>query len=264
MHLVKGNIFDIKKLLRNLSTDIDVVFHEAAIASVEISVNNPTRVFETNVRSTMKVIDFCLNSKVKKFIFASSSGVDGDSKGQVLKEDMRCKPISPYSASKIAVENYLDAYYQTFGFDFTSLRYFNVYGPRQSNNEYSGVITIFMDKILKNRSPVIFGNGLQSRDFVNVKDIVRANMLAMRSKNAVGEIMNIGTGKSLSILNLIDIIKRILGKKKIKPKFMKERTGDIRHSLSSIEKARKLIGYNPTIDIKNGLDDYIQHLVSQN
>jgi UDP-glucose 4-epimerase len=237
--------------------EIDVVFHEAAIASVTESVRNPEKVFDSNVRSTMKVIDFCLNSGVKKIIFASSSAVYGDLPNDVLNEDLACKPTSPYGASKLSVENYLHGYWKTYGLKCVSLRYFNVYGPRQSNNEYSGVITIFIDRLINNQSPIIYGDGSQIRDFVNIKDVVYANMLSMESNNAVGEIFNVGTGIPTSILDLVQIARHTVGKDEIDPKFTDVRAGDILQSLSDISKVRNLLGYSPKINLRDGLESFV-------
>ena len=257
LHIIHGDISQIKDILKDLK-DFDALFHEAAIASVTDSVRNPGKVFESNVASTMRVMDYCLDSSVKKIIFASSSAVYGDIPNNILREELVCKPTSPYGSSKLAVENYLHGYWKTYGLKYVSLRYFNVYGPRQSKNEYSGVITIFADRLLNNISPIIYGNGSQTRDFVNIKDVVSGNMLAMESNNAVGEILNIGTGVPTSILDLAQTAKKIMGKNEIYPIFAKARAGDIVHSISDISKARNLLGYDPTIDLQNGLENFMK------
>ena len=182
----------------------------------------------------------------------------GDTPNDILKENLICKPTSPYGASKLAVENYLHGYWKTYGLKYVSLRYFNVYGPRQSNNEYSGVITIFADSLLNNMSPIIYGDGSQTRDFVNIKDVVYGNMLSMESNNAIGEIFNIGTGVSTSILDLVKLAKKIVGKNEIYPIFAEARTGDIVHSVSDISIARNLLGYIPKINLQNGLENFIK------
>ncbi len=261
LHIIRGDISRIHHISKDLK-DLDVVFHEAAIASVTESVRNPEKVFSSNVASTMKVMDFCLDSGVKKIIFASSSAVYGNIPYDVLKEDLVCKPNSPYGASKLTVENYLHSYWKTYGLKCVSLRYFNVYGPRQSNNEYSGVITIFTDRLLNNTFPIIYGDGSQTRDFVNIKDVVSGNMLAMESNSAVGDILNIGTGLPTSILDLVITVKRIVGKKEIYPKFANARSGDILQSLSDISRARNLLDYNPKINLQNGLETFVKSYYS--
>ncbi len=249
LHIIRGDISHIHDVLKDIR-DLDIVFHEAAIASVTESVRNPEKVFDSNVASSMKVMDFCLNSGVKKIIFASSSAVYGDIPNDVLNEDLAGKPSSPYGASKLSVESYLHGYWKTYGLKCVSLRYFNVYGPRQSNNEYSGVITIFIDRLINNKPPIIYGDGSQTRDFVNIKDIVYANMLSMESNNSVGEIFNIGTGIPTSILDLVQIAKKTVGKDEMCPKFTDPRAGDILQSLSDISRAQNLMGYNPSINLQ--------------
>ncbi len=262
LHIKVGDISKISQILKNVK-DIDVVFHEAAIASVAKSVQDPKSVFKTNVSSSMEVLDFCVNAKVKKLIFASSSAVYGDIKAKVLHEDMICNPTSPYGSSKLSIEKYLHSYWKTYGLECVSLRYFNVFGSRQSNNPYSGVITIFVNRILKNLTPVIFGDGLQIRDFINVDDIVKANMLSMISKNATGEVFNIGTGNGTTVIDLINILSLLMGNEKIKHEFFKSRLGDIQASISSIIKAKKLMNFHPQVTIENGLRQFTEWSVSQ-
>ncbi|MDQ6724061.1 MAG: NAD-dependent epimerase/dehydratase family protein [Thermoproteota archaeon] len=257
-----GDISNIAQILKNVK-DIDVVFHEAAIASVAKSVQDPKSVFKTNVSSSMEVLDFCVNTKVKKLIFASSSAVYGDVKANILHEDMVCNPTSPYGSSKLAVEKYLHSYWKTYGLECVSLRYFNVFGSRQSNNPYSGVITIFVNRILKNLSPIIFGDGLQTRDFINIDDIIKANILSMMSKNATGEVFNIGTGNGTTVIDLINILSRLMGNGKIKHEFFKSRIGDIQASISSIIKANKLMDFHPQVTIENGLKQFTEWSVNQ-
>lgn len=257
LHITLGNISDIRQIFKNVK-DIDVVFHEAAIASVTKSVEDPKSVFKSNVSSSMEVLDYCVNSKVKKLIFASSSAVYGDITANVLHEDLICKPTSPYGSSKLAVENYLHSYWKTYGLECVALRYFNVFGSRQGNNPYSGVITIFVNRILKNLKPVIFGDGLQIRDFINVDDVVKANMLSMMSKDATGEVFNIGTGSGTTVLELIHMLADMIGNGKINHVFLKSRLGDIQASISSIIKAKRLINFHPQVDIENGLKQFAE------
>jgi nucleoside-diphosphate-sugar epimerase len=257
LHIIHGDISQIKDILKDLK-DLDVIFHEAGISSVTESIRNPEKVFDSNVASTMKVMNFCVDSGVKKIIFASSSAVYGDIPQNLLTEDLVCKPTSPYGAAKLAVESYLHGYWKTYGLKCVSLRYFNVYGPRQTNNEYSGVITVFADRLLNNTCPIIYGDGSQIRDFVNIKDVVYGNMLAMESNNAVGEIFNIGTGVPTSVLDLLEIAKNIVGKNEIHPMFAEARAGEIVRSLPDISRARNLLGYNPRINLQNGLEHFMK------
>lgn len=155
------------------------------------------------------MLNFCKDTGVKRIVFASSSAVYGDILGQGLSEDNYCKLTSPYGASKVAVEHFLHSYWRTFGLETVALRYFNVYGHRQSKNEYSGVITIFVDRLMRNIPLTIHGDGKQIRDFVNIRDIVRANIHDRKSENAVGQTINIGTGSPTSILDLAHKIKKL-------------------------------------------------------
>lgn len=255
-HFIQGDISEVSQIFRGRE-GFEVVFHEAAIASVTLSVLNPNLIFESNVNSTMKLLNFCKDAGVKKFVFASSSAVYGDLKGQELSEDNYCKPTSPYGASKIAIEHFLHSYWKTYGLETVSLRYFNVYGPRQCKNEYSGVITIFVDKLKRSEPLIIYGDGSQIRDFVNVKDIVKANMLAMESYMGVGKTINVGTGIETSILNLAQLIKKIYDKEKTPITFSKERLGDIKKSVSTTAISKELLGFTPSIALNEGLEEFV-------
>lgn len=263
LHLIQGNVSRINEMSNDLK-DVDVVFHEAAIASVIESVANPSMVFESNVVSTYKILEYCRNTGVNRIIFASSSSVYGDLQSSQLSENENCRPISPYGAMKIAIEHLLYSYWKTYGLKSISLRYFNVYGLRQQNSDYSGVITIFMNKLLRNHSITIFGDGKQIRDFVNIYDVVSANMLAMESLSAVGESINIGTGVETSILGLSMLLRKILGKKHIPIIHSSERNGDIKRSLASVSKAKELLGYTPSINMECGLNSLVPRLTFAN
>ncbi|HEV2193879.1 MAG TPA: NAD-dependent epimerase/dehydratase family protein [Nitrosopumilaceae archaeon] len=248
-------IRDARKIGEVLSDvkDIDVVFHEAAIASVPRSIIEPMVVHDVNVNTSLEILNFCIRNGVKRFLFASTAATYGMIKNDRVSEEMLCKPFSPYGASKLSVESYLDAYRASYGLETVSLRYFNVYGPRQKMNDYSGVITIFTNQLLQRQTPIIYGDGQQSRDFVYVSDIVQANMLAMESKNAIGERFNVATANSITILKLLDILKSITKTKDIEHKFGPSRAGDLRFGLASIDKIRNSLGYVPKISIDKGL-----------
>ncbi len=261
LHVIEGDISEIHKESKDLR-DLDIVYHEAGIASVKFSVTNPSAAFQSNVASTMKVLDFCVDTGVKRIIFASSSAVYGDIESEnATTEEVICKPTSPYGASKLSVENYLYSYWKTYGLEPVSLRYFNVYGPRQNNNDYSGVITTFINRLRKNQAPVIYGDGLQVRDFVHIQDLVEANMLSMESKDAVGQAFNVGTGIPTTIFNLAEILKKILSKEQIKLEFTGPRIGDIRKSLPSISKVQNLLGYRPKVNLQTGLKNFVGEII---
>ena len=246
---------------------VDVVFHEAAIASVPESVAHPMAVHDTNVNGTLNLLDFCVRTKVRRVVFASSAAVYGRVRNPPASEEDLCSPTSPYGASKLSVENYLSAYHSSYGLETVALRYFNVYGTRQRmNDDYSGVITIFAKKLLQSHIPTIFGDGLQSRDFVNVGDIVEANMLAMESKAAVGETFNVATGRSVSILELLESLKSVTGRHEIAPHFAPPRRGDVRVGAASISKIAGMLGYKPAVSLSEGLArlvDYIREQVRE-
>jgi UDP-glucose 4-epimerase len=261
LHVLIGDARNIGQLLSD-ENDIDVVFHEAAIASVSRSVSEPMVVHDVNVNMSLCVMNYCVSKKIQRFVFASSAAVYGIIKGRA-SEDHVCRPYSPYGATKLAVENYLNAYYQTYGLETVALRYFNVFGPRQKLNDYSGVITIFINQLLNKETPTIYGDGMQTRDFVNVKDIVRANMLGMESKNAVGEMFNVATGNSTSILELLLTLKSITKTENMPHKFGPVRAGDVKFGVATIDKIRNELGFEPRISISEGLSDVVEFLKSK-
>lgn len=255
LHLIIGDARDAEMLLQDIN--VDVVFHEAAIASVPKSVIHPMLVHDVNVNMSLQLLNYCLKAGVKRFIFASSAAVYGILDTNAT-EDMTCKPNSPYGASKLAVEDYLHAYWHTYGLETVMLRYFNVYGRRQRYSDYSGVITVFINKLLSGQKPTIFGDGLQVRDFVHVEDIAQANMLAMKSSNAVGEMFNVASGKATSILELAQIIKKLLGAAHIENVFLPPRPADTKFGIASIDKIKRVLGYEAKIQLYDGLRELIE------
>ncbi len=261
LHMIIGDAKNIKNLLKPMS-DIDVVFHEAAIANVARSISDPMAVHDVNVNMTLEVMNFCVKNNVKRFVFASSAAVYGMITNKPVSENQICRPYSPYGASKLAIENYLDAYNHSYGLGTVALRYFNVYGPRQLLNDYSGVITIFINQLLNNIPPTIHGDGLQTRDFVHVKDIVRANLLCMESANAVGEVFNVATQNTISILALLNTLKTVT-KSNIVHKFGPPKPGDVRFGYASIDKIRANLGFEPKFTISNNIVDVVEYLKSK-
>ena len=261
LHVIIHDAKNIAKLLSNVD-DIDVVFHEAAIANVLRSVTEPLVVHDVNVNLSLEIMNFCVKKNIKRLVFASSAAVYGIIKDGPAKENNTCKPYSPYGATKLAVEDYLSAFHQTYGLETVALRYFNVYGPRQKINDYSGVITIFTNQLLKGQSPTIFGDGMQTRDFISIRDIVQANMLAMKSKNAIGEVFNVATGSPINILKLLEILKSITKTKHIQHKFAPSRPGDVKFGIASVDKIKNTLGFTPKTDISDGLVDVTEFLQS--
>jgi len=262
LHVIVDDARKIGNLLSDVN-DIDVVFHEAAIASVPKSVSHPMLVHDVNVNTTLEIMNFCIKKGIKRFVFASTAAVYGTIKDKRASEEMHCKPISPYGASKLSVENYLNAYSASYGLETVALRYFNVYGPRQIMNDYSGVITIFTNQLLRREIPTVHGDGQQTRDFVHVKDVVQANLLAMESKNAVGGVFNVATGNSITVLRLLEILKSFTQTGEILHKFGPQREGDIKFGLASIDRIASL-GYTPKISADQGLVDVVEYLRTKN
>jgi UDP-glucose 4-epimerase len=262
IHIHLDNIKNLKHILKKIH-NIDVVFHHAAIASVQKSITNPYFVHDTNVNFTLHLMDYCVENRIK-FIFASSAAVYGRVQNETIHEDLNCRPVSPYGASKLAIENYLHAYKESFGLEFVIFRYFNVFGPRQKyTSEYGGVIPTFIDKLLKKESPVIFGDGLQTRDFVSITDVVQANMLAMKSTKASGQIFNVGTGRGTTIIDLLQMCRKITKFSECKVHFQPGKEGEIRSSAASIGKIKRMLGYRPT-DIEPEIEKLVDSLKENN
>ena len=247
---IKGSIADLN-LLQKTFKNVDYVFHQAAISSVPRSVKDPVRSNLVNVNGTLNVLIAAKENCVKKVVYASSSSVYGDTPTLPKKEDMIPDPLSPYGVSKLTGEYYCQVFTGVYGLPTVSLRCFNVYGPYQDpNGEYAAVIPKFINLVLNNKPPVIFGDGLQTRDFTYIQDVVNANILAMESK-AIG-VFNASSGKQITINQLAKIITEKIGED-YQPVYNDPRPGDILHSYADITKAKKEIGYTPSFDIKNGL-----------
>jgi len=256
--LVRGDVRDVG-LVEKVVDGVDVVFHEAALVDVALSVENPVLFNEVNVVGTLNLLNACLGCDVKRFVFASSAAVYGDSEPAEKREDMLPEPISPYGVSKLAAESYVRVFNGLYGLETVCLRYFNVYGPRQGlASSYSGVITAFVSRLLKGEPPVIYGDGKQSRDFVHVDDVVSANMLALQSKNGVGGVFNIASGTTIAISELAKILQKITNTERLKPIFAEPRAGDIKHCSGDISKAEELLGFHPKIKLEDGLSRLVE------
>jgi len=254
---VQGDVRNMN-LVKRVVRGVDAVFNEAAVVSVPRSVEDPLLANEVNVTGTLNLLKASLDSDVRRFIQASSASIYGSTKTLPIHEDLPLKPISPYAVSELAAENYSGVFCTAYGLETVCLRYFNVYGPRQTYSPYSGVITIFVNRLLRNQQPIIFGDGKQTRDFVYVEDVVNANMLALTKREAAGEAFNIATGMATIINKLVDNLREIMGKKDLKPLHKDPRLGDIQHSYASIEKARKILGYQPVFSLKEGLTKLVE------
>lgn len=257
LHFVKGDVRNFRKL-RTIFKNVDAVFNDAAVVSVPRSVEDPLLVNDVNVKGTLNLLKASLDSDVRRFVQASSASVYGDTETLPVNENVATNPVSPYAVSELAAENYARVFYEVYGLETTCLRYFNVYGPRQLYSTYSGAITIFVNQLLADQPPTILGDGEQTRDLIYVEDVVSANMLALTSKNAVGEVFNIATGRATTINSVVQTLQKIMSKTALKPARKEARTGDIRHSYASIEKAKRILGYEPMFSIEEGLKKLVE------
>jgi len=251
---IRGSILDLH-LLTEVFNGIDFVFHEAAIPSVPRSIEDPLSTNAVNITGTLNVLVAARDSKVKKVIFASSSSVYGDTPTLPKKEDMTPKPQSPYALTKLVGEYYCHIFRQIYELPTICLRYFNVYGPRQNpNSQYAAVIPRFISRVWQDKSPIIYGDGNQTRDFTFIQDAIQANIIAAES-NATG-VFNVGTGSNTTINGLAEAIIRIMDRD-LQPIYQEPKAGDIRDSLSDISKARA-IGYEPGYSLEEGLRETIR------
>jgi nucleoside-diphosphate-sugar epimerase len=257
LHLIEGDIrnFD---LVKKIVKDVDAVFNDAAVVSIPRSMENPILANEVNVGGTLNLLKASLDSGVKRFVQASSASVYGNTEKLPVKEDNPPKPIAPYAVSELAAEGYARVFCSCYGLETVCLRYFNVYGPRQPFNAYSGVITIFMNQLLHDEQPIVFGDGKQTRDFVYVADVVQANIKALTATKAAGEVINVATGTAASINELLSNLQGIMGMTRVKPIRKPSRKGDIRHSYASIKKAREILGYRPMFSLRKGLTELVR------
>ncbi len=252
--LIEGSITDLE-LLRNAFDGATCVFHLGAIASVQRSVEDPLLVNEVNLNGTLSVLAAARDAGVQRVVFASTAAVYGASPKLPKREDMNPDPRSPYAVAKLGGEHYASVFQELYGLETVALRFFNVFGPRQDpSSEYSGVISRFISAVLKGEQPVIYGDGEQTRDFVFVQDVVRACMLASKS-HATG-VFNVARGESTSLNQLLKVLGRITGRD-VLPRYAKARSGDIRHSLADVSKA-KAIGYSPEYAVEEGLKKTVE------
>jgi len=251
IELVRGDIRD-KGTCLKATKGIDFILHQAALRSVPKSMKNPLEYNEVNINGLVNMLEASLANKAKRFVFASSSSVYGDTDKFPEKEGFLPCPISPYALTKLAGEYYCKIFSANYGLATVALRYFNVFGPRQSvDDEYAVVVPKFITCILKGESPPIYGTGKQSRDFTYISNVVQANLLAAKS-NLSGEVFNVAGGKDFTILELARILNRIM-KKDIKPVFLNKRSGDVFKTEADLSRAKKMLGFIPEIDFVEGL-----------
>ncbi len=248
----RGDIRD-RKLLLDISKGCELVFHLAAVVSVPQTVEHPIESAMVNEMGTLFVLEAARKNKARCVVFSSSCAVYGEGTQGPKHETMRPEPKSPYAVQKLAGENYVRLDHELYGLETVCLRYFNVFGPRQNpSSHYSGVISIFLNKVLSREVPVIYGDGNQYRDFVYVKDVVNANLLAAGSEGSSGKVFNIGTGKFIRINQLWEVINGIAGLN-IEPAYQPQRSGDILESVARIDHARTLLGFDPSYSLEKGI-----------
>src|SRR6478752_4302972 len=246
IEFIEGDLVNSRDVERAVA-GVDVVFHEAALASVPRSVDAPLDTNAACVTGTVTLLDVARRSKVRRVVFAGSSSAYGDQPKPAKDEGLLPLPLSPYAAAKLAGEFYCQAFTATYGLETVIIRYFNVFGPRQDpKSQYAAVIPKFITEILAGQRPTIFGNGQQSRDFTYIDNVVQGNLLAADSPAAVGRTINVACGESFNLLELIDGINKALGTN-IKPIFEAARVGDVRDSLADISVAREVLKYEPKI-----------------
>ncbi|MFH0771034.1 MAG: SDR family oxidoreductase [Candidatus Omnitrophota bacterium] len=261
IELIEGDIRD-QAVLRKAIEGCDYVIHQAALRSVPKSVQDPLLFNEVNVGGTLNVLMLSLEAKVKRVVFASSSSIYGDSVKLPQKEDQLPQPVSPYAATKLAGEHYCRVFSKSYGLETVSLRYFNVFGPKQSlESEYAVVIPKFITCMMQGERPPVHGDGTQSRDFTYVDNVVDANLMAAAREGVSGEVFNIACGKSCNLLELIKALNEILGKN-ISPQFTAPRPGDVKHTLSNVAKMRTLLSLNPKVDFLQGLRKTVEYFTA--
>lgn len=255
LQFLKGSILD-EALLARATAGCRYVFHQAALGSVPRSVAEPRLFTQVNVIGTLNVLEVARQARVQRLMFAASSSAYGDTPTLPKVESMPPSPRSPYAANKVAGEGLLQAYSCSYNLDTAALRYFNIFGPRQNaNSAYAAVIAAFAKALLAGQRPVIFGDGEQSRDFTYVHNVVHANLLAARSPKPLGgQVMNIACGSRITVNQLAVMMAQMLGKPELTPDHQPERAGDVKHSLADLTLARHLLGYEPIVDFRTGLE----------
>jgi len=237
----------------------DVVFHQAALASVPRSVEDPLATHAACATGTLVVLHEARKAGVRRVVYAASSSAYGNQPQPKKRETDLPSALSPYAAAKLAGESYCASFWHSYGFETVALRYFNVFGPRQDpSGPYAAVIPLFIKALLAGQQPVIFGDGLQTRDFTYVENVVQANLRAAEANGAAGEVFNVGSGAAISLLDLLKELNAILGTG-VQPVFQPARAGDVRDSLADISKARKVLGYEPAVHLAEGLKRTVEH-----
>lgn len=250
--LFEFSITELEPLVRAMQ-GVDYVFHLAALASVPRSVKDPLASNEHNVIGTLNVLMAARDAGVRRVVYAGSSSAYGNVDAEFKSEDMRPRPLSPYAVAKLAAEHYCQAFTNVYGLETVTVRYFNVFGPRQDPlSMYAAVIPKFVTAMLNDQPPPVEGDGHQSRDFTYIDNVVHGNMLACHTPGVAGETFNIACAGRIDLIEMIGLLNQLMGKR-IEPAFLAPRPGDVRHSRASIDKARRLLGYEPVVSFEEGL-----------
>jgi UDP-glucose 4-epimerase len=252
IEFIEGDICD-GIAVREALSGVERVFHQAALASVPLSLERPLDTHAACTTGTLNMLHHSVQAGVKRFVYAASSSAYGDQPTSSKRETDLPMPLSPYAVAKLAGEYYCHAYYHSFGLETVGIRYFNVFGPRQDpNSPYSAVIPLFVSRILSGERPIIYGDGLQSRDFTYIANVVHGTLLAAERPNIGGRVINVADGGQTTLLQLLKLLSQLLGKP-IEPDFQPARVGDVRESLADITLARKLLGYEPQVRLEEGI-----------
>jgi UDP-glucose 4-epimerase len=252
IELIEGDLSELSVCTLSLQ-GVEYVLHQAAIPSVQRSVENPIRTNNANVTATLNMLVAARDAQVKRFVFASSSSVYGDTETLPKVETMPENPLSPYALTKLAGEKYCAVFHKIYGLPAVSLRYFNVFGPRQDpHSQYSAVISRFVESALRGIRPIVYGDGEQSRDFTYVDNVVEANLLACMADGVAGMVFNVGTGERRTLNDLLSSLSGIV-ERPLEPEYSNARLGDVRHSQAEIEKARRFLGFEPKVGFEEGL-----------
>jgi len=255
--IIDADISQAKNLAQILK-GAEYVIHQAAIPSVPKSIIDPVKSHEANVNGTLQLLVACREAGVKRVVYASSSSLYGDSPTLPKHEGMMPNPLSPYGAQKLFGETYCQVFTKSYGLETVSLRYFNVFGPRQdATSQYSGVLALFIPAVLEGRRPTIYGDGQQSRDFTYVKNVVEANLLACKAPGVAGQFFNVACGDRITVNSMLQQINKITGKD-ISPIYADARAGDIKHSQADITRAKERLSYVPRVSFEEGLRDTIE------
>jgi nucleoside-diphosphate-sugar epimerase len=251
---IQGSLAD-EESLRKALEDVELVFHEAAIPSVPRSVENPRQTHIASVEATFSLLDAARRRNVRRLVYAASSSAYGDQPTLPKVENMLPEPLSPYAVAKLVGEHYCQVFTRVYGLETVSLRYFNVFGPRQDpSSQYSGVISRFISALLSGQQPMIYGDGEQSRDFTYIDNVVDANLKAAETSKGVGQVINIANGERITLNQLLAELKSLTGNFDVVAEYREPRAGDVKHSLADISRARALLGFEPRVRLRAGLE----------